>query len=97
MATAMNKVVNHNPKLNGEERNLLSVAYKNMLGGIRTSLRRCLPDETGDAVRNECVTKYRRKLEEEVEDVCSKAIDLLENHLQPNNLDLEEKVFYLKM
>lgn len=93
----MTKVVRLHSKLSVTERNLLSVAYKNVLGSTRTSLRRCPNDDNGDEVRKECISKYRHKLEEEVADVCAGAIDLLENHLLTNELELEEKVFYLKM
>jgi 14-3-3 protein epsilon len=39
MLEAMNKVVAANAELNVEERNLLSVAYKNTIGSRRTAWR----------------------------------------------------------
>jgi 14-3-3 protein epsilon len=39
MLTAMNKVVSFNADLTIEERNLLSVAYKNTIGSRRTAWR----------------------------------------------------------
>ena len=39
MLEAMNKVVHANPDLTVEERNLLSVAYKNTIGSRRTAWR----------------------------------------------------------
>lgn len=39
MLDAMNKVVAANPDLTVEERNLLSVAYKNTIGSRRTAWR----------------------------------------------------------
>jgi 14-3-3 protein epsilon len=39
MLDAMNKVVNLNSDLSIEERNLLSVAYKNTIGSRRTAWR----------------------------------------------------------
>ena len=39
MLDAMNKVVHANPDLTIEERNLLSVAYKNTIGSRRTAWR----------------------------------------------------------
>ena len=39
MLDAMNKVVNANAELTIEERNLLSVAYKNTIGSRRTAWR----------------------------------------------------------
>ena len=39
MLDAMNKVVNANAELSVEERNLLSVAYKNTIGSRRTAWR----------------------------------------------------------
>ena len=39
MLDAMNKVVSANADLSGEERSLLSVAYKNTIGSRRTAWR----------------------------------------------------------
>ena len=39
MLESMNAVVNSNPDLTVEERNLLSVAYKNTIGSRRTAWR----------------------------------------------------------
>lgn len=41
--------------------------------------------------------KFRKKIEEELEEVCNQVLDLLHNYLIPNATSDESKVFYLKM
>lgn len=97
MMEAMTQAVRLNSKLDVTERNLLSVACKNVLGNVRTALRQCPVEDTSDDVRKDCITKYRNHLEKEVEDVCSNVIELLDSHLLTKELETEEKVFFLKM
>jgi len=86
--------------LNVEERNLLSVAYKNVIGARRASWR-TLSEPTEDTKFLEIVNQFKAKVEEELEGVCAEVLDLLENYLvanaDRNNADPESKVFYIKM
>lgn len=84
-------------ELTVEERNLLSVAYKNVIGAKRASWRTLNVDEHKET---ELVQKYRKKVEEELSVICTEVLDLLHNILIPNsktNGDTESQVFYLKM
>jgi 14-3-3 protein epsilon len=84
-------------ELSVEERNLLSVAYKNVIGARRASWRTLNVDEHKNT---ELVQKYRKKVEEELTVICHEVLDLLHKHLIPNsksNGDTESQVFYLKM
>jgi len=83
------------PDLTVEERNLMSVAYKNVVGARRTACRALHADEHKD---NKIAKLYLKQVEGELENWCKDAIDLLQNHLLKNNIEENEaRVFYLKM
>ncbi|KAJ3318098.1 14-3-3 protein [Boothiomyces sp. JEL0866] len=84
-----------------EERNLLSVAYKNVITGRRTSWRimsaiQAKEEQTGPE-NAEKIKEYRAKIEVELTDICNEILALLETVLIPKAADGEAKVFYLKM
>merc|ERR1712048_417924 len=83
--------------LDVDERNLLSVAYKNVVGAKRASWR-TLSGGFDDA-DEELLKKYKALVENELEAICKEVLDLLTEHLCKNvkgNGD-ETEVFYLKM
>jgi len=83
--------------LDVDERNLLSVAYKNVVGSKRASWR-TLAGGFDDA-DEELLKKYKSIVEDELEAICKEVLDLLTDHLCKNvkgNGD-ETEVFYLKM
>jgi len=83
--------------LDVDERNLLSVAYKNVVGAKRASWR-TLAGGFDDA-DEELLKKYKQIVEDELEAICQEVLDLLTDHLCKNvkgNGD-ETEVFYLKM
>jgi len=83
--------------LDVDERNLLSVAYKNVVGAKRASWR-TLSGGFDDA-DEELLKKYKKLVEDELEAICNEVLGLLTDHLCKNtegNGD-ETEVFYLKM
>jgi hypothetical protein len=93
---------NQHTDLTVEERNLLSVAYKNVIGGRRSSWRSIAePQEDNDPKFAAFVDVFKAKVAEEIEEVCAEVLDLLENYLvknaAQNNAGGEAKVFYIKM
>ncbi|KAF8411387.1 hypothetical protein HHK36_003936 [Tetracentron sinense] len=89
-------------ELTVEERNLLSVAYKNVIGSLRAAWRIVSSIEQKEEGRkNEehvvLVKDYRSKVESELSDVCAGILKLLDAHLIPSASASESKVFYLKM
>jgi len=81
--------------LSVEERNLLSVAYKNVIGARRASWRTLNVDEHKD---NELIKIYKKQVESELDAICQDVLDLLVNVLVKNNIKEDEsRVFYLKM
>jgi len=109
MAEAMKevtKMVDENG-LSKEERNLLSVAYKNIVGAKRSSWRviSSIEQKATDKV-DKLAANYREVIEKELTTVCHEVLDLLDNHLVANaEANLQDKipeekevpVFYLKM
>jgi len=83
--------------LDVDERNLLSVAYKNVVGSKRASWR-TLSGGFDDA-DEELLNKYKALVEDELEAICQEVLKLLTDHLcktVEGNGD-ETEVFYLKM
>jgi len=85
-------------ELTVEERNLLSVAYKNVIGSRRASWRvvSSLEQKGGDG-KLPLIQSYKKKIETELEEICSNILDIIKNHLIPNSASNEGKVFYYKM
>jgi len=87
--------------LNQEERNLLSVAYKNVVGARRASWRvldSIARREESDAKSSKLVAKYLKKVESELTTICKEVLGLLtDNLLASDSIEPEEAVFYYKM
>jgi len=78
MANAMKKVTESNSELTNEERNLLSVAYKNVVGARRSSWRviSSIEQKTEGSERKQQMAKeYREKIEKELKDICQEVFD----------------------
>eukprot|EP00270_Netrium_digitus_P002600 TRINITY_DN1295_c0_g1_i1.p1 TRINITY_DN1295_c0_g1~~TRINITY_DN1295_c0_g1_i1.p1 ORF type:complete len:291 (+),score=57.80 TRINITY_DN1295_c0_g1_i1:128-874(+) len=89
-------------ELTVEERNLLSVAYKNVIGARRASWRIVSSIEQKEQSKgNEdhvtTIKEYRTKVENELANICQSVLSLLDSHLVPSSTSSESKVFYLKM
>lgn len=103
MAEYMKKVVTGTTdELSVEERNLLSVAYKNAVGSRRASWRIVSSVEQkemskGNTENSDRARAYRCTVEGELNDICDKILDLLDGHLIKNSTNGESKVFYFKM
>jgi 14-3-3 protein epsilon len=84
-----------------EERNLLSVAYKNVVGARRASLRIIGSIETKENEKGSdkavLVSNYKIKVESELNSICEDILKLLQDGLIPKAEGAEAKVFYLKM
>lgn len=100
MAAAMKKVTELGVELSNEERNLLSVAYKNIVGVRRSSWRviSSIEQKTESNERKQAMAReYREKIERELRDICKDVLALLDVHLIAKASSAESKVFYLKM
>jgi len=93
---ALVKSTDQKSDLTVEERNLLSVAYKNVIGARRASWRTLNVEEHKD---NELLKSYKAQVEGELEGICKDVLDLLQTILVPYTKGKmnESQVFYLKM
>jgi len=95
MSALVNWTKTNKVDLTVEERNLLSVAYKNVIGARRASWRTLNVDEHKD---DPIIKVYKKQVEEELEAICKDVLALLTEILIPNNTEENEsRVFYLKM
>ncbi|KAF7715491.1 14-3-3 protein [Penicillium ucsense] len=89
-------------ELTVDERNLLSVAYKNVVGTRRASWRiissiEQKEESKGSEEHVSIIREYRQKIETELEKVCQDVLDVLDESLIPKAETGESKVFYYKM
>jgi len=103
MVENMKRVASSDQELTVEERNLLSVAYKNVIGARRASWRIVSSIEQkeeskgNDAQQVTMIKGYREKIEAELAKICEDILDVLDKHLIPSAASGESKVFYHKM
>nr|CAD1826933.1 unnamed protein product [Ananas comosus var. bracteatus] len=89
-------------ELTVEERNLLSVAYKNVIGARRASWRIVSSIEQKEEGRGNqdhvaAIHAYRARIEAELTNICGGILRLLDARLVPSAATADSKVFYLKM
>lgn len=98
MVSDMKEVARQPQELTVEERNLLSVAYKNVIGSRRASWRVVTSiEQKGDADKMSIIKDYKAKIENELCDICNDILSIIEESLIPNSTSEEAKVFYYKM
>ncbi|XP_051680522.1 14-3-3 protein epsilon isoform X1 [Oryctolagus cuniculus] len=102
MVESMKKVAGMDVELTVEERNLLSVAYKNVIGARRASWRiissiEQKEENKGGEEKLKMIREYRQMVETELKLICCDILDVLDKHLIPAANTGESKVFYYKM
>merc|ERR1719356_2252313 len=102
MATYMQNVGKEGTELSTEERNLLSVAYKNAVGSRRAAWRIISSVEQkeknkGNEENGKWAKEYCSKVEGELQTICDTILGLLDTNLIPKATNGESKVFYQKM
>merc|ERR1712079_689441 len=102
MVEAMKNVASLDVELTVEERNLLSVAYKNVIGARRASWRiissiEQKEEHKGSEDKLGMIRTYRDQVEKELRDICQDILDVLDKHLIPSSTTGESKVLYYKM
>ncbi len=86
MAAAMKSVTETGVELSNEERNLLSVAYKNVVGARRSSWRviSSIEQKTEGSERKQQMAKeYREKVEKELREICYDVLVRSPEHHHP--------------
>ena len=102
MVECMKNVASADQELSVEERNLLSVAYKNVIGARRASWRIVTSIEQkeeskGNESQVTLIKEYRQKIEAELAKICEDILEVLDEHLIKSAQSGESKVFYHKM
>jgi len=102
MVEAMKNVAKMDVELTVEERNLLSVAYKNVIGARRASWRiissiEQKEEHKGSEDKLSMIRTYRDQVEKELKEICQDILDVLDKHLIVSSTTGESKVFYYKM
>jgi len=102
MLESMKNVATYDTELTVEERNLLSVAYKNVIGARRASWRiissiEQKEEKEGTNEYQVQVKTYRVQIEKELKEICADILSLIDKHLIPHASSGESKVFYYKM
>jgi len=102
MASFMMEVGKAGDELSVEERNLLSVAYKNAVGSRRAAWRiitsvQQKEKSKGNNDNAEWAKEFCGKVEEELQKICDDILSLLGDTLIKNAASEEGKVFYQKM
>ena len=88
--------------LNSDERNLLSIAYKNSISGLRSALRTIMAYENKEKKKENStflpyIQEYRKKVEDELTKTCKNVLKVIDEDLLKKAEDDEAKVFYVKM
>lgn len=108
MVLCMRKIVKLNSELSQDERNLLAVAYKNVITSRRAAWRvitaieqqeneRQAQSGSGASENLPIIVMMRKQFEQELAAACEDLLGLLDTFLIPGAQGGEPKVFYLKM
>jgi len=98
----MKKVAKLDVELTVEERNLVSVGYKNVIGARRASWRILSSiEQKEEAKGNEQnvkrIKEYMQSVEDELAKICNDILSVIDQHLIPSSSTGESTVFYYKM
>ena len=108
-----NLTIKSGQEMTNDERNLLSVAYKNSVKTRRDAWRTITAIQNKEELKVSediwlmtpqgnnkflpLIVEYKTKIEDELSDYCNQVINLLEQDLVPATQNPEAIVFYLKM
>ena len=89
-------------ELNFDERNLLSIAYKNYISEIRNAIRVIMAYENKESTRGDSpylpfIIEYKDKIRQELEKECLNICFKIEKLIMPKLTSKETKVFFGKM
>ncbi|KAM3237834.1 14-3-3 protein 7 [Capsicum annuum] len=102
MVEAMKAIAKMDVELTVEERNLVSVGYKNVIGARRASWRilssiEQKEESKGHEQNVKRIKTYRQRVEDELTKICSDILSVIDEHLVPSSTTGESTVFYYKM
>ena len=100
MAKSMKEFTEKGGEISNDERNVLSIAYKNIVGERRnawrvvSSIEKTYEDSDS---RKKIAKDYLERIASEQKNICEEVLSLLRDILIPNATSFESKIFYLKM
>ena len=85
--------------VNPDERNLLSVAFKNLISGKRAACRTISAIEQNPKYSkfNDALLAYKTQIETQLQEDCHKIINMIKNHVLKTECSPEAKAFFVKM
>ncbi|GFP96878.1 14-3-3 protein 7 [Phtheirospermum japonicum] len=101
MVEAMKKVARLDVELTVEERNLVSVGYKNVIGARRASWRilssiEQKEENKGHDQNVDRIKSYRQRVEDELAKICMDILSVIDDHLLPSSSTGESKGDYFR-
>lgn len=95
-------VKNKKEDLTSDERNLLSIAYKNNISLRRTAIRTLMAYELKEKKKENSpylafIVEYKTKVEKELIELCERIVHNINEYLLKKATDVEAKIFYNKM
>jgi 14-3-3 protein epsilon len=86
-------------EVNPDERNLLSVAFKNLISSKRAACRTISAIEQNPKYSkfNGALLTYKSQIEEQLQNDCEKIINMIKAHVLDNKCTDEAKAFFVKM
>ena len=86
-------------EVNPDERNLLSVAFKNLISSKRAACRTISAVEQNPKYSkfNGALLAYKGRIEQQLTDDCQKIIDIINNRVLGGTCSDEAKAFFVKM
>ncbi|XP_073110221.1 14-3-3 protein 7 isoform X2 [Elaeis guineensis] len=102
MVESLKKIARMDIELTAEERNLLSVGYKNVIGPRRASWRILAAlEEKEEGKESEKNVKrmqdYKKRVEDELTKICNDILSIIAIHLLPSSTAGESIVYFYKM
>ena len=86
-------------EVSSDERNLLSVAFKNLISSKRAACRTIAAIEQNPkyAKFSEALAHYKTEIEEKLTADCQKVVDMINSRVLSKQCDGESKAFFIKM
>ena len=101
MRNYIKKLVLLGQELSIEERNLLSVSYKNSVGSLRTALRVLdsieLKEELNGSKHLNILKQYKQSIEAQMNSLCYEILSFIDEYLLKTTTNTESIIFFMKM